>query len=99
MTSLANYTHNDGLAWIIKNPDDTGDNYATLREPLAGGVLTEQCNQYSPCGDLSAHFGHKAIFNAEYQTATTAFCPADIALGINGAKFPVNLNGTRSPCS
>jgi hypothetical protein len=99
MTTLANYMHEQGLAWIIKNPDDTGDNYATLMEPLTDGVLTEQCNQYSTCSVLSAYFGQKAIFNAEYQTATTAFCPADITLGINGAKFPVDLNGARSPCS
>jgi hypothetical protein len=99
MTTLANYMHGLGLAWIIKNPDDTGDNYAALMEPIADGVLTEQCNQYSTCSDLSAYFGQKAIFNAEYQTATTAFCPADIALGINGAKFPVDLSGARSPCS
>jgi len=49
MTTLANYMHRDGLAWIIKNPDDTGDNYAATMEPLADGVLTEQCNQYGTC--------------------------------------------------
>jgi len=32
MTTLANYMHRDGLAWIIKNPDDTGDNYAATME-------------------------------------------------------------------
>ncbi|MGA2295601.1 MAG: endo alpha-1,4 polygalactosaminidase [Acidimicrobiales bacterium] len=99
MTTLATYMHGLGLAWIIKNPDDTGDNYATLMEPLADGVLTEQCNQYSTCTDLSAYFGHKAIFNAEYNLDPSAFCASDIARGINGAKFPVNLNGARSPCS
>jgi hypothetical protein len=99
MTTLATYMHQHGLGWIIKNPDDTGDNYATLMEPLADGVLTEQCNQYNTCGSLSAYFGHKAIFNAEYDIDTSAFCTQDIARGINGAKFPVDLNGPRSPCS
>jgi hypothetical protein len=99
MTTLANYMHAHGLAWIIKNPDDTGDNYATLMEPLADGVLTEQCNQYSTCTALNAYFGNKAIFNAEYDIDTSAFCAADISRGINGAKFPVDLNGPRSPCS
>ena len=99
MTTLANYMHSLGLAWIIKNPDDTGDNYATLMEPLADGVLSDQCNEYSTCSALSAYFGHKAIFNAEYNLATSAFCPADIAQGINGALFPVALTGARSPCS
>ena len=99
MTTLANYMHDHGLAWIIKNPDDTGDNYATLMEPLADGVLTEQCNEYSTCSSLSAYFGHKAIFNAEYNISTSAFCASDIKLGINGALFPVDLSGARSPCS
>jgi hypothetical protein len=99
MTTLATFMHQHGLAWIIKNPDDTGDNYATLMEPLADGVLTEQCNQYNTCGSLSAYFGHKAIFNAEYDLDTSAFCAQDISRGINGAKFPEDLNGPRSPCS
>jgi hypothetical protein len=98
MTTLANYMHRLGLGWVIKNPDDTGDNYATLMEPLADAVLTEQCNQYSTCSALNAYLGHKAIFNAEYNLATSAFCPADITAGINGAAFPVALNGPRSPC-
>jgi len=87
MTTLANYMHRDGLAWIIKNPDDTGDNYAATMEPLADGVLTEQCNQYGTCAALSSYFGHKAIFNAEYNIPTSQFCANDDALGINGAYF------------
>jgi hypothetical protein len=99
MTALANHVHRLGLAWINKNPDDAGDNYATLMERLADGVLTEQCSEYSTCSSLSAYFGHKAIFNADYNLATSVFCPAHIAQGINGAKFPVDLTGARSPCS
>ncbi len=98
MTTLANYMHSLGLAWVIKNPDDTGDNYAALMEPLADAVLTEQCNQYSTCSALSAYLGHKAIFNAEYNLTTAQFCASDDAAGINGALFPVDLNGPRSPC-
>ena len=48
MTTLADYMHGLGLGWWIKNPDDTGDNYATQMYPLADAVLTEQCNQYTP---------------------------------------------------
>jgi hypothetical protein len=99
MTTLANYMHSLGLGWWIKNPDDTGDSYATDMLPLADAVLTEQCNQYSTCSLLSDYEGHKAIFNAEYTLATTTFCPADRAAGINGARFDLNLTGVRSPCS
>jgi len=74
MTKLADYMHRLGLGWVIKNPDDTGDNYATLMEPLADAVLTEQCNEYSTCSALSAYLGHKAIFNAEYNLSTASFC-------------------------
>jgi hypothetical protein len=99
MTSLANYMHSLGLGWIIKNPDDTGDSYAADMEPLADGVLTEQCNQYGTCGLLSSYVGHKAVFNAEYAPETTAeFCASDDALDFNGAVFPVALSGGRSPC-
>jgi hypothetical protein len=98
MTTIADYIHSLGMAWWIKNPDDTGDSYATDMYPLADAVLTEQCNQYSSCGLLSAYVGHKAVFNAEYQLRVSSFCPTDDALGFNGARFPVSLNGKRRPC-
>jgi hypothetical protein len=98
MTTLATFMHAHGLGWIIKNPDDTGDSYAADMEPLADGVLTEQCNEYQTCSLLSSYVGHKAVLNAEYNLATSAFCPADNAAGFNGARFNVNLNGGRQPC-
>ena len=33
MTTLADYMHGLGLGWWIKNPDDTGDSYATDMYP------------------------------------------------------------------
>ena len=98
MTTLANYMHGLGLGWWIKNPDDTGDGYARDMYPLADAVLTEQCNQYSTCGLLSAYIGHKAIFNAEYHLKTTSFCRADDTRGFNGARFNLGLTGIRKPC-
>jgi len=99
MTTLATFMHGLGLGWWIKNPDDTGDSYATDMEPLADAVLTEQCNQYSTCGLLGAYVGHKAVFDAEYHLASKKFCAADAALGFNGARFNVNLTGVRKPCA
>lgn len=98
MTTLADDLHGLGLGWWIKNPDDTGDSYASDMFPLADAVLTEQCNQYASCGLLSAYVGHKAVFNAEYHRTTTAFCPQDHALGFNGARFNLGLTGRRMPC-
>jgi hypothetical protein len=98
MTTLANYMHGLGLGWWIKNPDDTGDSYATDMFPLADAVLTEQCNQFTSCGSLSAYVGHKAVFNAEYHLKTTSFCSNDNAQGFNGARFNLALTGIRKPC-
>ncbi len=98
MTTLADDLHGLGLGWWIKNPDDTGDSYASDMYPLADAVLTEQCNQYSSCGLLSAYVGHKAVFDAEYHLRTSAFCAEDDAVGFNGARFPLALDGPRHPC-
>ncbi|MGH9030385.1 MAG: endo alpha-1,4 polygalactosaminidase, partial [Acidimicrobiales bacterium] len=98
MTTLAGYMHGLGLGWWIKNPDDAEDSYATDMYPLADAVLTEQCNQYSTCGFLSAYVGHKAVFNAEYKLKPSVFCPRDDELGFNGAQFNVALTGIRKPC-
>jgi hypothetical protein len=98
MTTLAGYIHSLGMGWWIKNPDDTGDSFATDMEPLADAVLTEQCNQYDTCGLLAAYVGHKAVFNAEYRLKTSKFCPADDARDFNGARFNVGLTGVRKPC-
>ena len=40
MTTLANYMHSLGLGWIIKNPDDTGDSYATDTSRTASSIST-----------------------------------------------------------
>jgi hypothetical protein len=98
MTTLANYMHGLGLGWWIKNPDDTGDNFATVMYPLADAVLTEQCNQYSSCGLLRKYAHHKAVFNAEYSLPPSTFCASDNAFGFNGAQFNVDLTGVRRPC-
>ncbi|HEY5025074.1 MAG TPA: endo alpha-1,4 polygalactosaminidase [Acidimicrobiales bacterium] len=98
MTMLGDYMHGLGLGWWIKNPDDTGDRYASDMFPLADAVLTEQCNQFSTCGALSAYLGHKAVFNAEYRSSPASFCPKDDLRGLNGAKFNLGLTGVRKPC-
>jgi hypothetical protein len=90
--------HSLGMGWWIKNPDDTGDNFATVMYPLADAVLSEQCNQYSSCGLLRAYIHHKAVFNAEYSLPPSKFCAHDDALGFNGAQFNVDLTGVRRPC-
>ncbi len=74
--------HGLGLGWWIKNPDDTGDSYATDMYPLADAVLTEQCNQYGTCRRLSTYVHHKAVFNAEYTLKTSQFCASRRRAGL-----------------
>jgi hypothetical protein len=96
MTSLATYAHGLGLAMWGKNPDDTGDSYAQDMVGVFDAVLTEECNQYGTCAALA---GYKAVFNAEYSLATSAFCPTDnTRAGWTGNKFPLALSGARTPC-
>jgi len=97
MTDLAAYAHGLGVAMWGKNPDDTGDSYAQDMKGVFDAVLTEQCNQFSSCDALT---GYAAVFNAEYSTSLSVFCPKDAKRpGWNGVKFATSLAGARSPCS
>ncbi len=98
MRTIAQFIHRLGMGWWIKNPDDTGDGFASDMFPFADAVLTEQCNQYSTCSLLHAYAGRKAVFNAEYALAPSQFCARDDAQGFNGAQFDVGLTGIRRPC-
>jgi hypothetical protein len=101
LSTLASYMHGLGLAWIAKNLDDTGiASFVSDMQPLAQGIISEQCNQYSTCSLLSSfENAHKWIGNAEYAPETQQeFCASDNAANINGILFNVNLNGGRKPC-
>jgi hypothetical protein len=101
LTTLAGYMHGLGLGWIAKNLDDTGDaSFVNHMEPLAQGIISEQCNQYSTCSLLDSFVSAgKWVGNAEYAPETRAeFCASDNAANMNGILFNVNLNGGRKPC-
>jgi hypothetical protein len=101
LTTLADYMHGLGLGWIAKNLDDTGDaSFVNDMEPLAQGIISEQCNQYRTCALLhSFRSAGKWVGNAEYPPETQAeFCASDDAANMNGILFNVNLNGGRKPC-
>jgi hypothetical protein len=101
LARLAGYMHRRGLGWIAKNLDDTGNVlFVDHMEPLAQGVITEQCNQYQTCWLLRPFLAaRKWIGNAEYDSRTVArFCARDNAANINGVLFNSNLDGGRRPC-
>ena len=102
---LAYTAHSDGLAIFQKNdPADAG-----VDEPLFDGMIIEECNDYNdPCagsgGDATPYLNAgKPVLNAEYTDdgeTTASFCPTDLASGIIGALFDVNLDGkTYQPCA
>jgi hypothetical protein len=98
---LASYMHSLGLGWIAKNLDDTGNaSFVDHMEPLAQGIISEQCNQYQTCWLLRPFLAAgKWVGNAEYAPETRAgFCARDNAANINGILFNVNLDGGRRPC-
>jgi hypothetical protein len=101
---LAYTAHNDGLAIFQKNDPAN----ASVDEPTFDGMIIEECNHYDdPCsgsgGDATAYLAAgKPVLNAEYTSdgeTTANFCPQDIAAGITGALFALNLDGaTYEPC-
>jgi hypothetical protein len=100
LTTLADYMHGHGLAWIAKNLDDTERaSYVDAMETLAQGIISEQCNQYHTCSYLQPfQAADKWVGNAEYSIALSQFCPSDNAADMNGILFNQNLDGGRSPC-
>jgi hypothetical protein len=100
LTTLADYMHGLGLAWIAKNLDDTERaSFVDSMEPLAQGIISEQCNQHHTCSYLDPFLAaDKWVGNAEYSKALSQFCPSDNATDMNGILFNVNLDGGRSPC-
>ena len=102
---LAYEAHAHGLAIFQKN--DPAD--ARIDARTFDGMIIEECNRYhDPCagrhGDATPYLSrHKPVLNAEYVQdgeTTKKFCSSDIAAGITGALFGVDLQGgTYKPCA
>jgi Glycoside-hydrolase family GH114 len=102
---LAYTAHSDGLAIFQKNDPAN----SAVDEPLFDGMIIEECNYYDdPCagsgGDATPYLdAGKPVLNAEYTQdgeTTANFCAGDVAAGITGALFDVNLDGqTYEPCA
>jgi hypothetical protein len=101
LSTLANYMHSIGLAWISKDLSDTGiQSFVSDMEPLAQAMIDEQANQYGTINlDNVFLSAKKPILDAEYSPETLAeFCSYDNTNDINGVLFPVDLNGPRQAC-
>jgi hypothetical protein len=94
---VARTVHRLGMAVFEKNDPEQ----AAKLEPSFDGVLDEQCNQYHECGSFEPYLrAGKPVLNAEYQRALyPGFCANDNRLGISGALYALELDGTRfEPC-
>jgi hypothetical protein len=93
---VATEVHSLGMAVLQKN--DGGQ--SSELEPHFDGALSEECNVYSECSSFTPYLtAGKPVLNAEYGLATSAFCAADNAAGIVGARFDLELDGrTFEPC-
>jgi hypothetical protein len=93
---VAGEVHALGMAVLQKND---GEQTPQL-QPYFDGALDEQCNQYAECASFQPYLAAgKPVLNAEYELATSAFCAADNAAGIMGARYDLELDGkTFEPC-
>jgi hypothetical protein len=102
---LAQDAHGHGLAIFQKN--DPANAAAEVRR--FDGMIIEECNYYQdPCagsgGDATPYLAAgKPVLDAEYTQdgeTTARFCAADLAAGITGALFDVDLGGqSYAPCA
>ena len=102
---LAYDAHAHGLAIFQKNDPANAKANVTRFD----GMIIEECNYYrDPCsgsgGDATPYLrAGKPVLDAEYTQdgeTTARFCAADLAAGITGALFDVNLGGkTYRPCA
>ena len=93
---IAREAHSLGLAVFQKNDPEQ----ARQLEPHFDGVLDEQCNQYSECRWFRPYLAAgKPVLDAEYDLPPDRFCASDGRLGIMGAVYNLDLNGSRfEPC-
>ena len=102
-TSLANDVHSRGMSVLQKNDNEQIPDLL----PYFDGALNEQCNEDKECTtSQNGSYGldqyvaaGKPVFQAEYNLATSTFCPADNASNFNGVKFDINLDDSDfEPC-
>ncbi len=94
-TWLAGAAHARGLKIMLKN----GPGIASALASVFDMALNEQCFQYSECGGYSSFISlGKPVFQVEYSTATSAFCPQANALNFNAMRKNTSLDAYRVAC-
>ena len=92
---IADLAHGLGLAVGLKNDLDQ----VTALVPAFDFAVNEECAAYSECGSLKPFIAAgKPVFHAEYDVATTAFCPTTTKLKFSSIRKRLSLNAWRQPC-
>ncbi len=88
---LANLAHQRGLTVALKN--DLGQVAELV--PYFDMAVNEQCQEFDECAALDPFVGAgKAVFQVEYQGATSSFCPAANVADRNAIAKTVDLFDT-----
>ena len=94
-TFLANEAHERGLSAGLKN--DVEQVVDLL--PFFDWALNEECFQYEECDTLLPFIqAGKAVFEVEYGTPTSQFCPQANAMNFNAMRKHLDLDAFREPC-
>jgi hypothetical protein len=93
--ALARSAHARGLSVGLKN------DLEQVRDLLGqfDFALNEQCFEFNECDALRPFLdARKAVFNVEYNLATSSFCPQAQAMGLSSMLKHVALDAYRVPC-
>jgi len=92
---IAGLAHSIGMSIGLKGDIEQAEDL----EPYFDWTLNEECFQYDECSLLQPFLdAGKAVFQVEYKTATSNFCPTANTMNFNALRMPLNLDGGRWPC-
>ncbi len=92
---LASAAHARGLSVGLKNDLDQVKDLVDFFD----WALNEQCFQYNECDTLRPFItAGKAVFEVEYKTTTSTFCPLANTLNFNSLSKNLVLDAYRVPC-
>jgi hypothetical protein len=93
--ALASSAHARNLSVALKNDLDQVPDLVGQFD----WALTEQCFEYDECDALQPFLkAHKAVFDVEYNLATSSFCPQSKTLGLSSMRKHLSLDAYRVPC-
>lgn len=92
---VAELAHERGLAIGLKNDLDQVEELADTFD----FAVVEQCAEFGECGKLTPFLDRdKAVFHAEYDLPTSAFCAESKRLGISSIRKRLDLDAWRESC-